>query len=89
MKIMPALSLLGLIMVFSLILGACSQPNRVSQEPAMEHNMEEMEAKEAAPNMDAMTSDLPADLDMATEKMSEQGDFPRFHYQQYEPARHQ
>ena len=55
----------GLLVILSLILGACNLPGSSSVEPAVEQELEGM----------AMDSDVPADLDTSTTRMTDQGVF--------------
>jgi hypothetical protein len=73
---------LGSLLIFSMILSACGSATSLNEEPATEQKMEEMEGAkegtgESMEGMEgmAMTDDVPAELDTATTRMTEQGTY--------------
>ncbi len=66
------LLLLGSLLILSLILGACSPPGSSSTEPTLE---QEMGGTGASMTGMATDSDVPADLDTSTTRMTDQGAF--------------
>lgn len=69
------LFLLSIVLSLALLLGACGSAVASSDnEPAMEHKMEDMEAEGKDGAMEGMMNDdIPADLDISTTRMTEQG----------------